>query len=61
MELEENVYFLVGIKTFEISACQYLKPHFYENCKQLRNPTTDFSLTSAKNKPQSSLVLHLQV
>ena len=23
----------------------YLKPHFYENCKQLRNPTTDFSLT----------------
>ena len=50
MELQESViYFFVGIKTFEISACQYLKPHFYENCKQLRNPTTDFSLTSARN------------
>ena len=35
----------------------YLKPHFYEKCKQLRNPTTDFPLTLA-NKPQSSLVLH---
>ena len=36
----------------------YLKPHFYEKCKQLRNPTTDFPLTLA-NKPQSSLVLQL--
>ena len=38
----------------------YLKPHFYEKCKQLRNATTYFSLTSA-NKPQSSLVLYLKV
>ena len=38
----------------------YLKPYFYEKCKELRNPTTNFSLTSA-NKPQNSLVLHLQV
>ena len=38
----------------------YSKPHFYEKCKYLRNPTTDFSQNSA-NKPQSSLVLYLQI
>ena len=26
-----------------------LKPHFYEKCKKIRNPTTDFSITSALN------------
>ena len=38
----------------------YSKPHFYEKCKYLRNLTTDFSQNSA-NKPQSSLVLYLQI
>ena len=37
-----------------------LKPHFYKKCQYFRNPKTDFSLTSA-NKPQTSLVLYLQV
>ena len=44
MELEENVLD-VGI---------YLKPHFRQ---ELRDPTTDFPLTSA-GKPQNSLLLY---
>ena len=38
----------------------YSKPHFYEKCKITSKSHDRFSLTSA-NKPQSSLVLHLQV
>ena len=40
----------------------YWKPHFCKKkyIKWLWNPTTDFSLTSA-NKPQSSLVIYLQI
>ena len=53
VELYETViYFLVGIKTFEISACVYIKNRiFFKQCLLLCNPKTDFSLTSA-NKPQ---------
>ena len=53
------VFFFVDIKTFEISAYNENRI-FKKNVNNRRNQTTDFSLTSA-NKPQSSLVLHLQV
>ena len=57
--LRKCFHFLVGIKTFEMSV--YIQNLiFYEKCKYLRNPTTDFSQNSA-NKPQSSLVLYLQI
>ena len=64
MALKENVicllfFFFVDIKTFEISAYNENRI-FKKNVNNRRNQTTDFSLTSA-NKPQSSLVLHLQV
>ena len=36
------------------------KTAFLQKMQIIRNPTTDFSLTSA-NKPQSSLVLYVQV
>ena len=34
----------------------YLKPHFYENCKKIRNPTTDFSITSLHEKNSGETV-----
>ena len=55
VQLKGNgIYFLVGIKKFEILA--YVK----KKCQKRGNSKTDFSLTSA-NKPQSSLVSYLQV
>ena len=52
VELKENVvYFLVGIKPFEISVYMSTK-----KSKLLQNPAIDFSITK-EDKPQRSLVL----